>query len=737
MAKLYFLALTLLLGTLICQATPSTRATSLKPDKINSFENSKLETMSLPTNEQQVWYSESIELPKKLSPNKEGRETYKVTLKQVYDPEIYASREWIRMAGEDFYDYKFVDGTSDYTVTVNLPEGEYAFISDFDVIDDAVPVAYIRNIAYIVLEVSVTSDMTIEFRPEEATNLITCESVNPNGEIPTLPTTLTSQEYPKGIKIDGNTSELHIFTTFASKRFGSLFINRTGANFGKIYYDSEFNVSRVADISINDVSDDICITQSRVASDNEGFYFSFMKPIYGVTESCNGEYSSDYSISYNEDYLNSIISTNTQAYLPKPYQLTTFIKLDNNAYSTLESSTDGLVQIAGASYIPDKYEVEFQMDYIEFTTPVFDQETEIPIGLIHYPIKSMPVYLSPDGTLRRTYEHVSDYDSHETIHPFLSYDLPQCLTLQGSTQPSILFYSRLEYSWDNQSWEWWVDPLAIGRLGELRYSDFASMTSSYKYENADFYTQRVTTSNVNIYDNADGTGYSFPGLTTASFTINPTVSIEPPIVQQVQFRNSKDQITERFESPEDGNLLIVAEAYTQYTNRDEGIGYDEPIWWFESGKVDIEVACSPMGENTWEELDMADLGDYFFVSQFGYLYTATLRDVTAKSPTGWYDLRINLTDADGDTQTQVISPAFRIGDPASVKAVNSDSYRLLQSADSIIVVGDNNASIVITGLNGQVVATGNGSVSTSNLPTGLYIVSATSSTGKTTKKIHI
>lgn len=39
---------------------------------------------------------------------------------------------------------------------------------------------------------------------------------------------------------------------------------------------------------------------------------------------------------------------------------------------------------------------------------------------------------------------------------------------------------------------------------------------------------------------------------------------------------------------------------------------------------------------------------------------SNLSQVTRKSETGWYDLRVTLTDKAGNRQSQLISPAFKI-----------------------------------------------------------------------------
>ena len=50
-----------------------------------------------------------------------------------------------------------------------------------------------------------------------------------------------------------------------------------------------------------------------------------------------------------------------------------------------------------------------------------------------------------------------------------------------------------------------------------------------------------------------------------------------------------------------------------------------------------------------------------FLPGWGDFYTCPTAAVDRKSGNGWFDLRVTLTDARGNTQEQVVSPAFRIG----------------------------------------------------------------------------
>ena len=72
---------------------------------------------------------------------------------------------------------------------------------------------------------------------------------------------------------------------------------------------------------------------------------------------------------------------------------------------------------------------------------------------------------------------------------------------------------------------------------------------------------------------------------------------------------------------------------------------------------------------------MEEVPELFFLPGFGNFFRGSLAGVTGEALNGWFDLKIKLTDAVGNWQEQVISPAFRIDDLAysNVATVGSDN----------------------------------------------------------------
>ena len=59
----------------------------------------------------------------------------------------------------------------------------------------------------------------------------------------------------------------------------------------------------------------------------------------------------------------------------------------------------------------------------------------------------------------------------------------------------------------------------------------------------------------------------------------------------------------------------------------------------------------------------------------GDSWTADLKCMYAEKDDSWYDLRITMTDATGNSFSQMISPAFYIGEGSGVKPTHELSDR--------------------------------------------------------------
>ena len=183
----------------------------------------------------------------------------------------------------------------------------------------------------------------------------------------------------------------------------------------------------------------------------------------------------------------------------------------------------------------------------------------------------------------------------------------------------------------------------------------------YEWEDEGLFTVEVTTDNILI----DG---EFPGVTTGTLTFDTeSYGNVIPSVSVVSFFNATTgEITDRFASASEGVLGLYAAGFefevSKVTNFEN---------YLLTVPEEVTVEYAPMGSGDYEELDVTELPEEFCSPGFGAYYEASLSGVKKTAPSGWYDLRITVTTENGASQTQEISPAFRILTDSGVKTVGS------------------------------------------------------------------
>ena len=70
---------------------------------------------------------------------------------------------------------------------------------------------------------------------------------------------------------------------------------------------------------------------------------------------------------------------------------------------------------------------------------------------------------------------------------------------------------------------------------------------------------------------------------------------------------------------------------------------------------------------------MEEVPANYLMPSFGYCYEGSLKDVDLMSASGWFEVRVTLTDADGNSQTQTIYPAFYVKECVGIETVGIES----------------------------------------------------------------
>ena len=207
------------------------------------------------------------------------------------------------------------------------------------------------------------------------------------------------------------------------------------------------------------------------------------------------------------------------------------------------------------------------------------------------------------------------------------------------------------------------------------------------------------------------------GLNTTVVKVNASLDDhEPPSLTMLNFRDENDNITDRFKIPGEGTLEFSAVDFHSDINSN-----NMPYltgWPLEKLKVEY----SPMGEDSFTELAVEEVPEYYFMPEFGYFYRGSLSPVTMASANGWFKLRVTMEDGAGNSQVQTIEPAFRI--ESAMAGIGSVS----DNSDIIVADGEVTASgeIWLYDSSGCLVGRGEGRLSTSGLK-GVYVVMTESS----------
>lgn len=146
---------------------------------------------------------------------------------------------------------------------------------------------------------------------------------------------------------------------------------------------------------------------------------------------------------------------------------------------------------------------------------------------------------------------------------------------------------------------------------------------------------------------------------------NPT----PPILQHVMLRDNDGHVTNRFNKSSDGTISLaggrfIIHEWTVITGSDPRYYAD-----YEYSPAEMSVEYAPCGSEEFTPLEVQENPDKFFMPGSGAFWEGSLSGITRPSRNGWYDLRITLTDKDGNYQRQTITNALKVEELAGIETI--------------------------------------------------------------------
>ena len=110
----------------------------------------------------------------------------------------------------------------------------------------------------------------------------------------------------------------------------------------------------------------------------------------------------------------------------------------------------------------------------------------------------------------------------------------------------------------------------------------------------------------------------------------------------------------------------------------------EEGWWMEYAPAELSVEYAPYGSGHYIPLIMKEDSDKFIMPARGAFWSGSLAQIDQSSESGWFDLRVTLTDKAGNYCTQTLSPCFKINALASVGELGTEDHTVRVSGRDII-----------------------------------------------------
>ncbi len=293
----------------------------------------------------------------------------------------------------------------------------------------------------------------------------------------------------------------------------------------------------------------------------------------------------------------------------------------------------------------------------------------------------------------------------------------------------------------------YVEPAYIGRLGEVRGADYACVKTDFSYNgeakltNSSDYlgsdwqynwsTDGHAPGKIDITfrnDNIIVDGLQGKNVTEVSYD-ERNEDVTAPTLQMLIFKDKDGKVIDRFDNAADG---------TMYFSGGDFQWHSDDRFYFTYEKAEPKVEYAPYGEDSFTALEVSAIPELFFMPGFGDCYSTNLAKVDRPSRTGWFDLRIEMTDKAGNRQCQTISPAFKINALSGIASVSDDNVKVWVADREIRTEGADGATMEVYSVSGQKMASTQADrIDASAWTPGIYVVRIATADTTSTHKVAI
>lgn len=622
-------------------------------------------------------------------------------------------------------------------------------------------------------DVAIGENTELYFSAQDACNTISFRSVLPNGKDAILPTLIIDRENDIYEWDDTNTTvgDICFSTNIYHEDYGILF-----SAFGNAGHQKANGLSGEIgfDFMTSDVSEKVIFLQGRMlVYPGEGEEYISPDACYTLTgvAGCNKD------ITVTND-ANGYISFNGEtapaaSYMPDDERpadfnssvMFTFLIDEDQAggYGTTLGMKSPATPVFLQESLAEKMNIRPRVEYgsvdvviaYSYETPWGDIRTEYgTYGITNYP--SVLV----DGEWQTAYfgNCMTNYSFQKTedgvapeypgnpafLHANSEYD-----GIPGNNAPILEVMQQINSYGLGEDIRTWIshEPSYIGRVGEYRFVDLlytgievyrdGELLETLTYEDLDRWQSvnagdghtpgvvEVKYTNNNIL--VDG----MPGYNYATIRYDETADDRNiPTLQMLWFRNNDGTITDRFTKGSDGVI--------EFSGADFNWHDTDRAYWFEAGPVEISVEYAPHNTNEWAALEVTEVPENFYMPGYGYFWRGDLSQVKNPSADGWYDIRVAMEDATGNSQVQHFGPALFISSNVGVNGTAADTFRLWLDGNAVRVSADR-CDVSIYTTDGRLLDSailGNAAKGGITLPgKGAYVVKATDGRSTVTRKV--
>ncbi len=516
----------------------------------------------------------------------------------------------------------------------------------------------------------VEGDMTINFDPAEATNLQTFAQYTHDGELVTFPVVkwLDVDPYIETIET-GNTNSIALdFSVYYGDACLATVFGEIGASI--LEDDGAIHSNENAyDFYINDVSDKVSVEQMRIATTIDNNMDIIKYDV--VTIDGSRTFANDPA-----DFLFYTPSFPDELYFSDFFAGGPVVKTETSTTYVMYRNYNGGYYIgkkpADRELIVIPARGEFETDYAWNTTNVSSTPlTNMGDGQFHYIIYPYSQHYLFSSYLAKEGGELAEAtpSAFSFAESQLGGELFQNVPIQVSTS-TLKYEDTPEYYFPQFYWTYignnGEQNLCRARTSNVEFRHNGNVIASDVWEMEDKWNEDFFSNFADVdgsYDLVTSTDINLGEVvgrntTVTHYVINGNSDCQSPTIQMLQLRKEDETVTTRFA---EGDVVMLSVAGGDYKyNITEN--WEE---WFDYIPAPIKVEYSAYNANEWQELEVTANEDLFYLPGFGDTYQGTISDLPV-SQNNWYDLRLTVVDAAGNSQQQTLTAAFRVDNATSI-----------------------------------------------------------------------